>query len=300
MKLSEKLRLLREEKGMTQEQVCNELEIGIQTLRNYENDNADRLPNTFQLSKIKNFYNVTYEYLLDDNCENKTNESTNIGKALQLSDTSINRIKDLQFFTDSIFNNVREDKTSPVAFNRWIEDFSDLHHFARSLNHYYIIYELLDDIVYFASIPTLSSYINFCLNENNQKLELLFDMLDKKNEYIKQNIINGICLTLDYSDYENFNDSYQEVKYYFNSYKKSSKKRLPVNIDDDNDWFNIANYLLTTTMKIYENLYRELKFQSFEIIESLKTSLVFPADDISIPQEYEKLKKSINLKGENN
>ena len=31
MKLSEKLKLLREEKGMTQEQVCSELGIGIQS-----------------------------------------------------------------------------------------------------------------------------------------------------------------------------------------------------------------------------------------------------------------------------
>ena len=300
MKLSEKLRLLREETGMTQEQVCKELEIGIQTLRNYENDNADRLPNTFQLNKIKNFYNVTYEYLLDDNCENKTSESTNIGKALHLSDTSINRIKDLQVLTDILSNNVRKDESSPVAFNRWIEDFSDLHTFARSLNAYYILYELFDAIVYFTSLVKLSSYINFCLNNNKQKLDALFSMLDKKNEFLQKHIADGICITLDYSDYEDFNDSYKEIKDYCNAFKKSSKKKTSFNIDDDPNWNDAMNYLLTTTMKIYEVLYRELRFRNFEIIESMKTSLAFPSDDISTPQEYEKLKKSINIKEDKN
>lgn len=304
MKLSEKLRLLREEKGMTQEQVCKELEIGIQTLRNYENDNADRLPNTFQLSKIKNFYNVTYEYLLDDDCENKTNESTNIGKVLQLSDTSINKIKDLQVishtFPDGTVENAGIDKTSPVAFNKWLEDFSDLQKFARSLNYYYSLYELLDSIVYFFSLANLSSYIDFCLNENRDKLDSLFDSLDRKNEFIEKQFEDDICITLSYSDYEDFNDSYNEVKKYCNSYKKTSKKKNHANIENDSEWNNTMNYLLTTTMKIYEILYRELRFNSIEIFELLKTNLKFPDDDISIPQEYEKLIKSINMKEDKN
>lgn len=52
MKLSEKLKLLRKEKGMTQEQVCSELGIGIQSIRNYENTTIERIPNTIQLNFI--------------------------------------------------------------------------------------------------------------------------------------------------------------------------------------------------------------------------------------------------------
>ena len=38
MKLSQKLRELREEKGLTQQALADELGIGIQSIRNYEND----------------------------------------------------------------------------------------------------------------------------------------------------------------------------------------------------------------------------------------------------------------------
>ena len=84
MKLSEKLRLLRIEKRETQEDVSKQLGIGITTLRNYENDKLDRIPNTVQLKQLKEHYNVTYEYLLDDDCENKTNETIDIGKKIEI------------------------------------------------------------------------------------------------------------------------------------------------------------------------------------------------------------------------
>ncbi len=92
MKLSEKLRDLRTQTGKTQEQVAKELSIGIQTLRNYENDKLNRTPSPAQLKQIKDFYNVPYEYLLDDNSNNKDYENLGIGNKLNLSDKTIEKI----------------------------------------------------------------------------------------------------------------------------------------------------------------------------------------------------------------
>ena len=68
MTFSEKMKELRKQLGKSQEQVSKEMGIAISTLRYYENG---RLPDTYQLKMIKNYYQVSYEYLLDDNCENK-------------------------------------------------------------------------------------------------------------------------------------------------------------------------------------------------------------------------------------
>lgn len=45
---------------------------------------------------LKDFYNVTYEYFLDEDCENKTTELLDIGKTLKLSDDTIQNIIELQ------------------------------------------------------------------------------------------------------------------------------------------------------------------------------------------------------------
>lgn len=107
---------------MTQEQVCSELGIGIQSIRNYENTTIERIPNTIQLKMLKEFYNVTYEYLLDEDCENKTNKSVDIGKKLKLSDDAIENILDIQYTNNRISDELRlslvEDKIAPVVFSK--------------------------------------------------------------------------------------------------------------------------------------------------------------------------------------
>lgn len=52
---------------------------------------------------LKDFYNVTYEYLLDEECKNKTTELLDIGKTLKLSDDAIQNIMELQKSNLKIF-----------------------------------------------------------------------------------------------------------------------------------------------------------------------------------------------------
>lgn len=92
MTFGEKIKQLRIDKGLTQEQASKEIGIAVSSLRNYENE---RLPDTYQLKQIRDFYNVPYEYLLDDNSNNKNYENLSIGNKLKLSDKTIEKIAEI-------------------------------------------------------------------------------------------------------------------------------------------------------------------------------------------------------------
>ena len=66
MTLNEKLKLLRKEKNLSQQVASTQIGIAISSLTNYE---KDRIPHMEQLKKIAKFYNVSYDYLLNDDCE---------------------------------------------------------------------------------------------------------------------------------------------------------------------------------------------------------------------------------------
>ena len=61
MTFAEKLKELRNQKGLSQEQISKEMRIAISSLRNYENG---RLPDTHQLKIIKNAVLSSSEILL--------------------------------------------------------------------------------------------------------------------------------------------------------------------------------------------------------------------------------------------
>jgi len=95
MEFYEKIRKLRTEKGWTQEVASKKIGIGKNTLKNYENKKISRIPATDYLKKIAKAYNVSTEYLLDDECINKTNKNIEIGKELSFSDETIAKIKSI-------------------------------------------------------------------------------------------------------------------------------------------------------------------------------------------------------------
>ncbi len=116
MNIAEKLKKLRAEKGKTQDQVTQELGIGRQTIRNYENVKYPRNPKPDILLKMAEYYNVSTEYLLNDNVENKRKGNTEIGRQLKLSDTAIEKIVQVN---DKTKNNI----LNKLIENTNIEDF---------------------------------------------------------------------------------------------------------------------------------------------------------------------------------
>ena len=94
MDLRNKLIRLRESKGLTQEELANSLLISKSSIKNYESEHIARTPDISILKIYAGFFNVSYDYLLDDNVENKTAENIQIEKILKLSDKAISNLKD--------------------------------------------------------------------------------------------------------------------------------------------------------------------------------------------------------------
>jgi transcriptional regulator with XRE-family HTH domain len=87
MKIGDRIKKLREEKGLMQQDVCNTLGIEQSTLANYENNR--RIPKIDVLIEIANYYGVSLDYLvgMTDNRFNSPNERLkDLNKFLQQSE----------------------------------------------------------------------------------------------------------------------------------------------------------------------------------------------------------------------
>lgn len=111
MNFNEKMIYLRKKKGVSQERASKKIGISVSSLRNYE---CDRIAETETLRKIQQYYNVPFEYLLNDNCINEEYNNIDIGETLKLSDTSINNIKSVNSNTK---NNVIDNFISNISEN---------------------------------------------------------------------------------------------------------------------------------------------------------------------------------------
>lgn len=296
MKLSEKLKLLREEKGMTQEQVCSELGIGIQSIRNYENTTIERIPNTIQLKMLKEFYNVTYEYLLDEDCENKTNESVDIGKKLKLSDNAIKNILDIQYTNNRISDELRlslvEDKIAPVVFSKWLENI-DLKEFTALLHEYNCLNNVLKSIQYFYNIEKLENYLYYCL-ENKKDLKALYSIWNTEVDTLKNNLSKSIHSTLNDDACLDLSNELNQLKKYCKTCTKKSLNKNKLNV--------LLNTISSLSSCYYDETKRNLKFCLFEITELIKNNLIETYDQENIemlPEDYKKLIASMNKEVKN-
>lgn len=281
MKLSKKLRLLREEKGLTQQALADKLNIGIQSIRNYENDSMDRIPNPAQLKMLKNFYNVNYEFLLDDDCENQNSDFIDIGKLLKLSDTSINKINNLQFINGNMDPNDIEslvsDSVSPAIFNSWIET-ADISEFVILLNEYKTLNSIIDSLKYFSSIYSMKDYILYCL-DNKISLKSFYDVLEYNLNLLADNISDSIYMSTDIF-HLSLSNELEKIKKYF---KQSNKKNM-------NDELSIIESLANSYII---EMNKKISFCLFEITELIKNDIKngFGYKDSSLPSGYENIIK---------
>ena len=99
---TQRMRRLRQEKGekenreLTQVAVSKDLGIHVNTIRSYESSSLDMMPKIERLKKIKNYYNVSYEYLLGETDVKSVNEDMMfIHNETGLSEKSIEYLKTL-------------------------------------------------------------------------------------------------------------------------------------------------------------------------------------------------------------
>ena len=97
---TERMRQLRLEKGakegkeLTQVAVSKDLGVHVSTIRNYESPSLDVMPKIERLKKIKNYYNVSYDYLLGEtNVRNSDTEPKGNIDETGLSAKAINYLK---------------------------------------------------------------------------------------------------------------------------------------------------------------------------------------------------------------
>lgn len=287
MKLSQKLRELREEKGLTQQVLADKLGIGIQSIRNYENDSLDRIPSTVQLKMLKDFYNVTYEYLLDDDCNNKSVETVSIGKELKLSDKALDKIINLQYRNRHIKELVEylvPDDETPVVFNDWIEK-SDIQEYLALIQEYQSLNKILEILQYFTALNGFQKNISSLLNDKNS-LKYILSVLEKKAEEFKEAVRLSIFSTLKDHGYEDMNIEIDKLRKFIKNYKKES-----TNVKKFEE---IIIFIQAIGAAYQEETSRTINYCLFEITEVLKNELhefYSVEDNLAIPSEYQKLLK---------
>ena len=74
MKLADKLIELRKEKDWSQEEFAEKLDVSRQAVSRWENETA--LPDAQNILRISKLFNVTTDYLLNEDDEGKTNDPT--------------------------------------------------------------------------------------------------------------------------------------------------------------------------------------------------------------------------------
>lgn len=293
MKLSKKLRMLREEAGKTQEQLRNETGLGIQTIRNYENDNLYKFPNTYQLKILKDYFGVTYEYILDENCNNKTPETVEIGKLLNLSDISLNKIKDLQDHKKEYFPDeglyYRDEFHGDVAFDNWLSSFDELKRFSIRL-------AILDNLnkmetsKYFMNMLKYSEKIENSHNTDKVFVTRLNTLLSKKLDEYNKCFDNPLETDFLIENYDSLNTHFAEYLEYLKKHKRIIPGSLSFILDD----------LSVVAFGVYEDAYKNIKYCQYEISEIIKNSISKQCeafDKDSIPSEIETLLNQIDSGG---
>lgn len=93
-KFSERLRLLRESKGLNQSQLAEKLGVSRGSISYYEN--KDRIPDIEFLDKTSKFFNVSYDFLLGDRSRGEKRAEQELGlsseaiEAIELLSRTIN------------------------------------------------------------------------------------------------------------------------------------------------------------------------------------------------------------------
>lgn len=108
---TKRMKQLRLEKGakenreLTQVAVSKDLGIHVNTVRSYESNSLNQIPKLEQLMKIKNYYNVSYEYLLGETDIKSSNSNMQfICNETNLSEENIKYLKTLNKDDELIFN----------------------------------------------------------------------------------------------------------------------------------------------------------------------------------------------------
>ena len=142
MTTNEKIRVLREEGGFTQRGLARKLHIGESSLRAYENGRPVPI---LAIQEYMKFFNVSYEYLTNDKCNNRHPENINIGEKMHLTDASISKIENLNNCSISGRDISLSNTFNHILQNLDLPDFVLNIELVNQLDH--IVYSVLQHII---------------------------------------------------------------------------------------------------------------------------------------------------------
>ncbi|MGN1310717.1 MAG: helix-turn-helix domain-containing protein [Clostridia bacterium] len=180
MTFSEKIKELRKEKGVNQKVASGEMEMAISSLRNYENG---RLPDTEQLRKIQNYYNVPYEYLLNDECTTKKYSNMEISRELGLSDKAIATLKYFKNLDEMCENPNKSEHNVHISTNTIINKLLNDTSFFETIAQYIML-----EIINKDEIENMKDYLNISdeLYEYTRLSNIFVKILEVKENILKE------------------------------------------------------------------------------------------------------------------
>lgn len=181
MTFSEKIKELRKGKGISQELASSDMGMAISSLRNYENG---RLPDTEQLRKIQQYYDVPYEYLLNDECTTKNYGNINISKELGLSDKAIETLKYFKSYEEAMKEFSTNNKHTHISSNTIINEILSDKKFIETVTNY-----IVEEVINKDEIDNIKDYLNISdeLYEYSRLNKIFEQILKVKEKLLKSN-----------------------------------------------------------------------------------------------------------------
>lgn len=214
MELREKLINLRKSQNLTQEQLARKMQISSSSIKNYESPNITRTPDISILKLYADYFNVSYDYLLNDSIQNKTSENIAIEKILWLNDKAIDNLKTLKH---TGINKILESEHFKEINNLidFYSKFSILSQKSKELSY------KDDDITFLANgINEIITLYNNFANENTELTVFSFHLENLDEVYME--VINSESETKN-NNTELLNDLVQENRDIYTIFENATK-----------------------------------------------------------------------------
>lgn len=245
--LKEKIKDLREEKGLTQIELAKQTGLDKNTIYNLENDKTRGNSQTIEI--LAEYFKVTKEYLLNDKCMNKDPSNLDLGRELGLSDKSIDNIK----YYYKIPEGEEEDNSIPKSF------FEDLNDEKKQILDTFLSEIELNSFLTFSYECKLINKLNK-LNDDLRLYSLAYGTDNADNDY-KKYLIEELY---DFKEKNQnfmilFRTDYQRI---FESFTNNALKFL-----EEENIENINTLYYGTSNNLYK-MNAETKYQLIKVIEN--------------------------------
>lgn len=209
MKIYEKIKNIREENNLTQEEFADKLGISVNAVKNYEDKEKERIPSTDILLTISRKFGVSTDYLLHDEISNRHYNDIKIGEELSLTDESIEILRGIK---DTHNFNIRAES---------IDLSNRLDLFIKKVN----LPELMVNIELLQWLSEMYNGIVIPLSGLAKEQNLIIKSIKNKDENSLKELFKKYEMLL--SDLENYtNDFYKITTFYIENkidYEKAKK-----------------------------------------------------------------------------